>query len=1103
MRYRAVMSAARDDLAIACLESPRSQWYRANKRAYAVRQGPDLLVTSRRRVADWAVLTRDERADVFALVDAWGQGSAAVRFELRPPGAWWYLRVSPANAGFLALPGFLDGEEHQLLPALRGGMARSDRVDLLSAFLKTSGLDELRNDLEEALRRGAHIRVLTGDYLNITDPDALRALHRMTEEFTTLEAAVYRCEGRTSFHAKAYIFSRGEEGAAYVGSSNLSRMALTDGVEWNLRAVTGAQTEELAAIRAGFDRLWSVAIKDPLTPAWIDTYAARPRPAVVWDPPVSVRAPPEPHDIQREALAALAQARAGGARRGLVVLATGLGKTLLAAFDALQLPALRALFVAHREEIITQAHRAFARVFPDGKLGVYSGPRRQREADLVFATIQTIARPEHLGTWPPDHFDLIIVDEFHHAAASSYRRLIDHFTPRFLLGVTATPERGDGAALRDLCDDNLVYRASLVQGITRGRLVPFVYHGLKDEIDYAKITWRSGRFDPAELTAALATRSHAEQALAGYRRLAPDQPRRGLWFCASIAHAEFMAEYLRQAGIRAVAVHSGPGGAPRLESLEQLATGQLEAITAVDVFNEGVDVPDVNVVVLLRPTESRVVFLQQIGRGLRLPERSVKPHLVILDFIGNHRSFLAKPQALLFLLGRELSPAAAARALAGGEFVHPSGCTVHLETEVVDLLAELSRQDSGDAVVQEYTQLRGLYGRRPSLPELLEIGVMLRPIASRFGSWWDLVATMGDLEPEEIRALATRGEDLVALETARAGDVHTWEALRAWVALGGVRQEIAESALPASAGIIVKLWPRVLLARDGVVRLRTPIPAVDQSMIEEMIEEIARARADDARRTEATKTARVGIVRKVTHNSKHPILFIDRPPGLSKGEIDVWVGDEQYKFDVASQAINVARTPHGGRNVLGPLLHDLLGPTAGASGTDHRVVLRKEKGRWILARAEQRPRSEPPALPFYAELAVACGVGDTQHAAADETRSIRVESREPVDPRRHFVVRAHGDSMAGGRSPIRDGDLVLCRRLDPPPSLDYVENKPCLLVRTIGPEMSESMIKVPVRAGKQWLLRSWSKGQADLAVSRWQDLRVVARVLEVVRPRVE
>ena len=1102
MRYRAIVSLANEDPANAWLEAPPSMWCDFNERAFAVRRGEDLLVTSRRPVAGWAELTRDERADIFALMEGLESAPAAVRFDLQAPGGRWYLCVSQNSSVFLTLPGFLAGEEQHLLPALQRGIASSTAVDLLSAFVKQSGVDALRNDLEDALRRGARVRVLTGDYLGITDPDALRTLHRMTEEFPTFAAAVYHCEEQVSFHAKAYIFACGADVAAYVGSSNLSRTALTSGVEWNLRAIGGDQADELAAIRAGFERLWRAPATNLLTTAWIDAYAARPRPALAWDRPAPVPPPPEPHAIQREALAALADARASGARRALVVLATGLGKTLLTAFEAQQLSVRRVLFLAHREEIIEQARMAFALVFPDGKLGVYSGPRREREADFVFATVQTIARPEHLATWPRDHFDLIIVDEFHHAAAASYRRLIDHFTPRFLLGVTATPERADGDSLRDLCEDNLVFRASLVDGIERGHLVPFVYHGLRDEIDYAKIPWRSGRFEPAALTAALATQSHAEQTLLGYCRLAPEQPRRGLWFCASIAHAEFMAEFLRRAGVRAVAVHSGPGGASRSASLEQLASGQLEAITAVDVFNEGIDVPDINVVVLLRPTESRVVFLQQIGRGLRLPERSVKPRLVILDFIGNHRSFLAKPQALLFLLGRELSRGGAVRALAGGALAHPSGCEVHIETEVIDLLAALGRQDSGDAVIQEYTRLRAALGRRPTLSELAAAGVLLQPLAARFGSWWDLVAEMGDLEPEEAHVLARRGEELVALEVARVRKSSAWEVLRAWITLGGVRAPVAHSRLPGGGGeLLVRLWPGTLTVRRDAVQLRSPVAATDRSVLEDMIEEVACARAGEARRVEARNAASGDIVRKVSHNKRHPILFIDRPPDLEEGEIDVWVGDARYKFDVARQAVNVARTRHGKRNVLGPLLHDLLGPTAGASGLDHRVALRKEGAHWVLTRAEPRPVELSPSLPFYSDLAVACGIGDTQHSAVDEARSIRVDSTESVDPRRDFVVRARGDSMDGGRRPIRDGDLVLCRRQEPSPPLDYVENRPCLLVGTLGPDMSEAMIKVPVRRGEAWALRSWAKGQVDLSVSRWVELRVAARVLEVVQQR--
>ena len=600
----------------AALEGP---WLASNATAFAV-VGPEagtLLISTRQAAARWSALSPDERGDVLALVDALGGGGGRVECELdAPPDVRWHLRLRRPAGTFASLPGFVAGEEQHLLPALRAALARADEVDLLAAFVQRSGVRLLRDDLEDALRRGARVRILTGDYLGLTAVDALRDLDAMTEEFAGLQVAVHQCEGATSFHPKAYIFRSGAASVAYVGSSNLSRSALTSGVEWNLRAIDDAHGRELTAIRARFSRLWDAPQTVPLTAAWITAYAARVPVAREWDPP---EPPPTPHGIQREALAALARAWAADARRGLVVLATGLGKTLLAAFAAQQMGARRVLFVAHRGEILTQARRAFERVLPTRSTGLFQGPRRDGAADLLFASVQTLARPEHLATWPRDHFDLIVIDEFHHAAAASYRRILQRFTPRFLLGITATPERGDGAALLDLCDDNLVFRADLARGITCGRLVPFAYHGLCDSVDYQAIPWRSGRFDPAALSRALATISHAEQALAGYRAHAPMSPRRGLWFCASIAHAEFMAKFLADRGVPAVAVHSEQGGAPRGESLRRLMAGELEAITTVDVFNEGVDAPDINVVVLLRPTESRVIFLQQIGRGLRLP----------------------------------------------------------------------------------------------------------------------------------------------------------------------------------------------------------------------------------------------------------------------------------------------------------------------------------------------------------------------------------------------------------------------------------------------------------------------------------------------------
>jgi len=1066
----------------------------ANERALTT-AGPDgeLRVAPRRAVSRWLELTAEERADVLALVDALGVEGGSVQFELEAPaGEPWALRFRRPVAEIPAALGFVAGEEQHFVVALREALAAADTADLLAAFVQRSGVALLREDMRDALRRGARLRLLTGDYLGITAPQALRELYELAAEFAGLQVKVYQSQGR-SFHPKAYLFRRGGAALAYVGSSNWSRAALTNGVEWNLRAIDATQPGELEAIAARFERLWRAPAAVVLTQAWIDGYAARipDAPWVAWDPPPPR---PEPHEIQVRALVALARTREAGHVRGLVVLATGLGKTLLAALDALQMGSRRVLFVAHRAEILEQARRAFAWVLPERSAGLLMGGVREAGAELVFASVQTLARPGQLAQWDPGHFDLIVIDEFHHAAAVGYRRVLTHFKPRFLLGLTATPERSDGAELLTLCDDNVVFRADLTEAIAAGRLVPFAYHGLKDSVDYQAIPWRSGRFDPEALSRALATVSYAEQALRGYREHAPEGPRRGLWFCASIRHAEFMAAFLNERGVAAVAVHSEPGGQPRGASLRALEAGTIEAITTVDVFNEGVDVPDVNVVVLLRPTESRVVFLQQIGRGLRLPVHSYKPRLVILDFIGNHRSFLARPQALLGMIGVHTGGQAAIRRLLDGPIELPPGCSVDIEVEIVDLLARLGRVESGDPTLAAVLRLRDELGRRPTLAELGQAGVQVGAPARGFGSWWELLARpeLDALTSEEARVFAARRGELVALETSTARGVGPWGLLRSWIDEGGVAGPIVAEG----ADVLVSVWPAGLVRRGDAVGLRGAVVAEDLPVLEAMLDEVAAAREDDARRRAVVAAVPAGQRLTLNHNKRHAILWYKKGT-VERGIREVWVEGDRYFFHFVDIAVNKATTREGGPNVLGAILAGLFGADAGKPGTEHSVVLREIEGRLTLEPVFTEAAGEGALVPFYADLAVACGIGPTQH---EETtaRSIRVRSEQRLDPRRHFVVRASGDSMNGGTRPIRDGDLVLCARLPAAPA-DLVEGKPCLLVATVGPEMSEAMIKVPARgADGVWILRSWSEGQVDLSVSRWEDLRVVARVLEVV-----
>ena len=369
------------------------------------------------------------------------------------------------------------------------------------------------------------------------------------------------------------------------------------------------------------------------------------------------------------------QTRADGFTAGLVVLATGLGKTWLAAFDSDRSEFHRVLFVAHREEILNQAIETFRRIRPKARIGRLAGDRRETEADLLFASVQTLGRFNHLSGFAPNHFDYIVIDEFHHAAASTYRRIIDHFSPKFLIGLTATPERTDGGDLLGLCQENLVFQAGIHEGIEGRHLCPFHYFGVPDDVDYANIPWRNAKFDLDELTAAVATENRAQNAIDHLLKLGG---RRTLGFCCSQRHANFMAAFCNEKGIRAVAVHAGAGSAPRASSLQRLQAGELDIVFAVDMFNEGLDVPTVDTVLMLRPTELTIIWLQQLGRELRLaPE---KDRLVVIDYIGNHRAFVMKLRSLAALTDVEVGSRGRIRefleAVRENTIALPSGCEV-------------------------------------------------------------------------------------------------------------------------------------------------------------------------------------------------------------------------------------------------------------------------------------------------------------------------------------------------------------------------------------------------------------------------------------------
>lgn len=870
------------------------------------------------------------------------------------------------------------GEDDPFLPHLIDCLARAERADIAVGFVLDSGVRRLEAHLQDLLSRGGRLRLLTGDYLDISDPNALVRLLDLDGE---IERRIFQTHGSAkSFHPKAYIFQhRDGSGAAFVGSSNLSEMALTDGVEWNYRVITQRDATGFSAVTEAFESLFQHPSTAALTDEWVTAYRARRRPAPVGTPPAEIpqespAAPATPHEIQQQALAALEHTRQQGNTAGLVVLATGLGKTWLSAFDSNRPEYARVLFVAHREEILDQARRTFRRVRPEARLGHYTGTEKAPDADVLFASIQTLGRAHHLAAFHPHRFDYVIVDEFHHASAATYRRLIAHFHPKFLLGLTATPERRDGGDLLALCQENLVYRCDLAEGIRRQLLCPFHYFGVPDEVDYANIPWRNSRFDEDKLTEAWATQARAENALEQYRMRAGQ---RTVGFCVSQRHADFMARFFSDRGVGAKAVHSGPTSAPRAASLEDLSAGKLPVVFAVDMFNEGVDLPNLDTVMMLRPTESRVIWLQQFGRGLRTAEG--KERLTVIDYIGNHRSFLLKPQTLFDLAAGDREVLHALERVANGAMELPPGCEVTYDLRAIDILKGLLRVGGSqiDALERFYEDFREQHGVRPRAAEAYHEGYNPRSVRQTHGSWLRFVKSVGDLTPAQVAALDAASGFLDALEVTPMTKSYKMLVLLAMLDAEHIPGSMTIDELAAGvqvlAGRILRLRQEFGTAVGNAGEMRrlletNPIPAWtegrgtggqsyfrfergrfetafaagargESEAVVDLVREVVDWRLAEYLQREGDDAS--DIVCKVSHASGRPILFLPdraRQPGMPEGWTPVTADNEQYEANFVQVAVNVLRKSGTDQNELPALLRGWFGPDAGAPGTAHRVV---------------------------------------------------------------------------------------------------------------------------------------------------------------------
>jgi superfamily II DNA or RNA helicase/HKD family nuclease len=611
------------------------------------------------------------------------------------------------------------GDSDHLVTRLKEALDRAVRIDLLVAFLMESGVRLIEEDLRKAVEKGIPVRILTGNYLNITEPSALYLLKDVLGDKVDLR---FYNETNRSFHPKAYFFEYGDGGDIFLGSSNLSRSALTSGIEWNYRVSKESDREDYEFFRSAFDDLFlnhSIIVDDNE----LERYSKG------WKKPkVHMTAEDRtedgkdgkvveiirPRGAQVEALYELRKCREEGLDKGMVVAATGIGKTYLAAFDSRGFE--KVLFVAHREEILSQAMRSFKNVRPGCSVSLFGGSSKEKDGDIVFATVQTLGKQEYLNSefFRRDAFDYVVIDEFHHAAAGNYQNIIDYFTPKFLLGITATPERLDNKDVFAICDYNVAYEVRLKSAIEKGWLVPFRYYGIFDETDYSRISLRNGKYDEAELESALMINKRADLVLNHYRKYRTE---RALGFCSSIKHAEFMAGYFNANGVRACSVNSSGQGAnymDRKEAISKLSKGELNVVFSVDIFNEGVDIPNIDLVMFLRPTESPTVFMQQLGRGLR--KARDKKYLNVLDFIGNYR----KSNLIPFLLAGSGKDAAKAGRIIPREEEYPEDCIIDFDFRLIDIFRKQSEEQMKikDMIRAEYLRVKEDLGHRPSRLEL-------------------------------------------------------------------------------------------------------------------------------------------------------------------------------------------------------------------------------------------------------------------------------------------------------------------------------------------------------------------------------------------------
>lgn len=620
-------------------------------------------------------------------------------------------------------------EGRKVLSSIEDELLACEQFFISVAFITMSGITPLLQTLKELEKRGIQGQILTTDYLNFSEPKALKKLN----ELKNITIKMYRTEeAREGFHTKGYIFKKEEIYKIIVGSSNMTLSALTKNREWNTKIVSTENGEYAKEILEEFQRLWNsghaLNYEDFIEAYTINYNIIKKQREIAKESSITSieQYKLQPNSMQLAFIANLQKIRESGGNRALLISATGTGKTYASAFALREENPKKVLFLVHREQIAKQAIESYKKVFGKTKtFGLLSGNVKEIHADYLFSTMQMMAKEEIFSQFQQDEFQMIVIDEAHRVGAESYQKIMKYFKPEFWLGMTASPERTDSYDVYQTFHHNIAYEIRLQQALEENLLCPFHYFGITDlQIDGESEKEERNVRDFNKLT----SDARVEYVIDKMEYYGYCGERvKGLVFCSSKNEANVLSNKFNEHGYRTVALSGDDSQEKREEAIERLVSEeteqQLDYIFTVDIFNEGVDIPEVNQIVMLRPTESPIVFVQQLGRGLRKAEN--KEYVVILDFIGNYKNNFMIPIALSG--DRSYNKDNIRRYVLEGERMIPGASTIHFdEISKKQIFASIDMANFSDVklIRENYTNLKNKLGRIPALKDFDQYGEM-------------------------------------------------------------------------------------------------------------------------------------------------------------------------------------------------------------------------------------------------------------------------------------------------------------------------------------------------------------------------------------------